>query len=83
MKILITGSAGYIGSCLFEYLKKKYNVFGTDKIIPKIKKQKNFFLCDLLDFKKINNLIEIIKPDIVIHLAALSTIDFIDKKKIT
>lgn len=81
MKILITGSAGYIGSCLFEYLKKKYNVFGTDKIIPKIKKQKKFFLCDLLDFKKINNLIEIIKPDIVIHLAAQSTIDFIDKKK--
>ena len=24
MKIMITGSAGYIGSCLFEYLKKKY-----------------------------------------------------------
>ena len=81
MKILITGSAGYIGSCLFEYLKKKYNIFGTDKIIPKIQKQKNFFLCNLLDFNKINKIIEGINPDIIIHLAAQSTVDFIDKKK--
>ena len=43
MKILITGSAGYIGSCLFEYLKKKHKIYGTDKIIPKIKKKKIFF----------------------------------------
>ena len=81
MKILITGSAGYIGSCLFEYLKKKHKIYGTDKIIPKIKKQKNFFLCNLLDFNKINNIIKTINPDIVIHLAAQSTLDFIDKKK--
>jgi nucleoside-diphosphate-sugar epimerase len=52
MKILITGSAGYIGSCLFEFLKKKCNCFGTDKITPKIKKQKKFFIRNLLDFKK-------------------------------
>ena len=76
MKILITGSAGYIGSCLFEYLKKKYNIFGTDKIIPKLQKQKNFFLCNLLDFNKINKIIEGINPDIIIHLAAQSTVDF-------
>jgi len=81
MKILITGSAGYIGSCLFEYLKKKHNIFGTDKTIPKIKKQKNFFLCNLLNFNKINKIIETINPDLVIHLAAQSTVDFIDKKK--
>ena len=31
MKILITGSSGFIGSQLFDYLtKKKYNVFGLD-----------------------------------------------------
>ena len=81
MKILITGSAGYIGSCLFEYLKKRYNVFGVDKTFPKLKKQKNFTHCNLLNFNKINNIIKSIKPDIIIHLAAKSTIDFIDKKK--
>ncbi len=81
MKIIITGSAGYIGSCLFEYLKKKYEVFGVDKTFPKLKKQKNFTCCNLLNFNKINNVIKSIKPDIIIHLAAKSTIDFIDKKK--
>ena len=81
MKIIITGSAGYIGSCLFEYLKKRYEVFGIDKNFPKLKKQKNFICCNLLNFNKIDNIIKIIKPDIIIHLAAKSTIDFIDKKE--
>ena len=81
MKIMITGSAGYIGSCLFEYLKKKYEVFGVDKTLPKLKKQKNFIRCNLLNFNRFDNTIKTIQPDIIIHLAAKSTIDFIDKKR--
>ncbi len=81
MKIIITGSAGYIGSCLFEHLKKKYKVFGVDKVLPKLKKQKNFIHCNLLNFDKVDFIIRTIKPDIIIHLAAKSTIDFIDKTK--
>ena len=54
MKIIITGSAGYIGSCLFEYLKKKHEVFGVDKTLPKVKKQKNFIQCNLLNFNKVD-----------------------------
>ena len=81
MKIVITGSAGYIGSCLFEYLKKKYEVFGVDKTLPKIKKKKNFIQCNLLNFNKIDKIIRIIEPEVIIHLAAKSTIDFIDKKR--
>ena len=30
-KILITGAEGYIGKCLFYFLKKKFNVIGIDK----------------------------------------------------
>ena len=81
MKIIITGSAGYIGSCLFEYLKKKYKVFGIDKTFPKVKKQKNFIQCNLINLNKIDKIIKAIEPEIIIHLAAKSTIDFIDKKK--
>ena len=80
MKILITGSAGYIGSCCYEYFKNKFDVYGLDKIRPKIIKQKKFFICNLLNFKKLNNIIEIIKPDLIIHLAAMSTVDFIQNK---
>ena len=36
-KILITGGTGYIGSCLFVFLKKKFNVH----IVDKAKKKNN------------------------------------------
>jgi UDP-glucose 4-epimerase len=30
-KILITGVSGYIGSCSYFFLKKKYEILGLDK----------------------------------------------------
>ena len=80
MKILITGSAGYIGSCLYEALKNKYSIYAVDKDRPKIKKQKNFFLLNLLNKKKTDDLVKLVKPDLIIHLAGQSTIDHIKKK---
>ncbi|WP_075506011.1 NAD-dependent epimerase/dehydratase family protein [Candidatus Pelagibacter communis] len=71
-KILITGISGYIGQCLNLYLSKKYKIVGIDK--KKIK-LKNFYLCDLLNKKKLKKIFEKEKPDIVIHLAALAVID--------
>jgi UDP-glucose 4-epimerase len=81
MRILITGSAGYIGSCLYEYINKKYDVYGVDKELPKLKKQKKFYLCNLTNTKKLDRIIRIIKPCLIIHLAAKSTVDFIDNKQ--
>jgi UDP-glucose 4-epimerase len=81
MKILITGSSGYIGGCLYEYLSKKYDVYGIDKLLPKLKKQKKFFKCNLIDFKKTDRIIQLIRPSLIIHLAAKSNIDFIENKK--
>jgi UDP-glucose 4-epimerase len=78
-KILITGAAGYIGSCLFEYLKKKYDVYGLDKVKSKKKK---YFKVNLNNLKKTNKILKKIKPLIVIHLAGQSTIDGIKNKKI-
>ena len=75
-RILITGISGYIGSCLAKFFKKK-NFYGLDKSTPsswaKIKK-KNFFKCNLLNIKKLEKIIEKIKPDLIIHLAAKSTV---------
>ena len=51
MKILITGVSGYIGSCLYFYLKQKFKVFGIDKENTNLIKIKKY---NLLNFKKLN-----------------------------
>tara|TARA_Y100000389_G_scaffold121153_1_gene118529 strand:- start:3298 stop:3492 length:195 start_codon:yes stop_codon:yes gene_type:complete len=53
LKILITGVDGYIGLCLYETIKKQFEVYSIDKVRLKIKKQKNFFLSNLLNKKEL------------------------------
>ncbi len=79
MKILITGVSGYIGSCLYLYLNKKFRICGVDKVNTELLKVKN---CNLLNFNKLNKLLKKEKPDLIIHLAAQSLVDeTIHKKK--
>jgi len=86
MKILVTGSAGFIGFHLAkELIKNKRNkVYGIDNINDYydtkikyernkiLKNNKNFFFkkIDILNSKKLNNYLKSIKPKIIIHLAA-------------
>ena len=83
MKIIITGSAGYIGSCLYEYFKdfKQFKVLGIDKVYPKLKKQKLFKKVDLTSYSSAKKIFHKFGPDVVIHLAGESTIDNIKKIK--
>ena len=59
--ILITGGAGYIGSCLAFYLKKKFNVYVIDNLSIGKKSQakiKNFYNISLLNKKKLDNFLK-------------------------
>ena len=74
--ILITGSAGYIGSQLHFVLKKKnYNLVGIDNLKYSYKKnivfKKNFFEKDISN-NSISSLIRKYKIRTVIHCAAYS-----------
>lgn len=78
-KILITGASGYIGSILYSNLKG-YNLLAIDKKENPLIKKKIFKInLNSIDFA---NIVKKFNPDIVIHLAGQSTIDFAhDKKK--
>ena len=85
MKILITGSCGFIGFNLSIFLlKKKFNIIGIDNLnsyydvrfkkkrLQILRKYKNFkfYKFDLADQKKVKLVFEKNKIDSVIHLAA-------------
>ena len=78
-KILITGSSGFIGNCLKSFLKKKYKLYLIDKKKLKIN-EKNFILLNLTNTKKVFKVINIIRPDIIIHLAGQSNLEQIKIK---
>lgn len=80
-KILITGVSGFAGSFLAEHLvnKKTHTIIGTflsDRHLQNIEKVKDSIKLvnvDLIDEEKVFELIESEKPDIIFHLAALSS----------
>ena len=78
IKIILTGSSGYIASCFNLLYQNRFLIYCLDKTKPeffnKIKKGK-FIKCNLLNHRKLNKIFKIIKPDLVIHLAAQSTVN--------
>ncbi len=84
MTILITGCAGFIGFHLSSELVSKYKIVGIDNLNnyydPELKKNRlkilknkrnfSFYKIDLLNYKKINQIIKKNKIKHIIHLAA-------------
>ena len=84
MNILITGVAGFIGSCLAREMAKDHKVYGIDNLnnyysvnlkiqkLKNIKKLKNFYFkkIDINSDKKLNRYLKKKKIDIIYHLAA-------------
>ena len=69
-KVLITGINGFTGIHLERYLKEKgFTVFGTVIDTPK---QKNHIQCDITKKEQVDHVVKTVKPDYVIHIAAIS-----------
>jgi UDP-glucose 4-epimerase len=81
-KILITGGAGFIGSAVISELQKhNYDIYVIDNLSFGNRKFINipdnkFFNIDILDKTKIEEIILTIKPNKIIHLAAIHFIPY-------
>lgn len=91
-KILVTGGAGFIGSHLVEellLLKAKVTVIDIHVarnsyfVEKNLHRQVNFYLLDVRDKEKVNDLFREEKFDFVIHLAAVTLVEnaFLDPYK--
>ena len=80
MKFLVTGSAGLVGRQVVYDIEKGgdtvYSIYHESKPENGIATQ-----IDITCFEKIQNLIEKINPDVIIHLAAFTNVDQCEKEK--
>jgi len=72
MKILITGGSGFIGTNLVDrIIKLGHQLLNLDIQQPKINSHFPFWIsCDLLNEKKLSEVVKEFDPTVVIHLAA-------------
>jgi len=80
MKFLVTGSAGLVGQNVVRDLVKQnhevYSIYHDEKPTDGIPVS-----LDLADLEKIKQIMQKIKPDIVIHLAAMTNVDLCETEK--
>jgi len=89
-KILLTGGAGFIGTKLCEELYKNNKIWLYDNLNRNSIKNTNLLNYsnvkliqgDVLDFDNLKKTIEKIKPNIVVHLAAVAGIDTVIKNPV-
>jgi len=75
-RILVTGGEGLLGTRLCSFLSKKYDVVSADINMPKEKRNYKVIKLDITDKGQIEkNMLELI-PDVVVHAAALTDVDF-------
>jgi dTDP-4-dehydrorhamnose reductase len=76
-KVLITGSEGYVGSNLKTFLRcSGYDVYGID--LKTVSDEKTYHL-DMTDPQKVLSVIASVEPDVVVHTAALSSLNECEK----
>lgn len=76
MKIFITGGSGLLGSSIVYSLIEKFEIDATYNNHPIKMEGVHFIPLDITNKKEVFPLIENISPDVVIHTAALTNVDF-------
>lgn len=81
-KIIVTGGAGFIGSAVIEKLQREgHDIFVIDNLSFGNRKfirvaDDHFFKADILNKSEVDHIIDTVKPEIIIHLAAVHFIPY-------
>ena len=77
-RVLITGASGMLGATLVKLWSNKYNIFSTSRINFSDNTAKNYKIFDLKseNYEELN---EWVKPDIIIHCAAITNVDYCEE----
>jgi len=77
MKVLITGSGGMLGKDMYNIFKLKHNVLATD-----IDLNENWLkYLDVRNIKECVKIVDDFKPEIILHLAALTDLEYCEKNQ--
>ena len=75
-KVLIFGVSGFVGSYLTrEFIDNGYTVIGTDKVRnTMLPDEVDFYEADLMNSDEVEKLVSKINPDVIVNLAAISSV---------
>lgn len=80
-KVLIFGSNGFVGPYLSKELSSRgFDVYESDISTTTNSKSNNYFSCDITNSSAVFNLINQVKPNYIINLAAISSVSSSWKK---
>jgi dTDP-4-dehydrorhamnose reductase len=82
-RVLITGTNGMLGKDIAAVLidKDDFEVFGVNRVKDSCLEENHSVLCDITDFSKLNNILNEIKPNIIINCAANVNVDECEKNR--
>lgn len=79
MRIGVTGASGMLGTSLVGHLSKQHKVFATSRCKGIEGKSIEWDCFDLTNIKLLNNWLERVKPNLIIHCAAIVNLDQCEK----
>lgn len=75
MRIVVTGGSGMLGHCLMRRAAPRHQVFGTYHTHPVEISGCNLAQLDITDEQMVDSMVKSLRPDVVIHTAALTDVD--------
>lgn len=78
-KAIVTGGGGFIGSYVLDFLSKTHEVYSLD--VKPCNKSYQWMKANITDFEKLEQLFLTIKPEVIVHTAAMKNVRRCEKRK--